>query len=228
MTHSEIDAILPAIAAVPCFAELDLEILTAIADAVVTMHYETDQVVFLEGDRCAGLGIVRAGRLKGVRLSSSGREQIVTVLGVGEIFNAASVFAGAPNPVTMIALEPSTVWLLPTRTLNDLQDRYPALTRGIAQSLAVRVLHLVDLVEDLSLRTVEMRLAHTLLKHAQGNIVLREAWATQAEMSARLGTVTYVLNRVLRSFEEEGLIDVERDRIHILDPATLAARADSQ
>ncbi len=65
---------------------------------------------------------------------------------------------------------------------------------------------LVDLVEDLSLRTVEMRLAHQLLANARGNIVQREAWATQAEMSARLGTVTYVLNRALRSLEEEGSI----------------------
>jgi CRP/FNR family transcriptional regulator len=160
-----------------------------------------------------------------VRLSRSGREQILSVLGAGDLFNAAGVLAEALNPATIIALDSADVWTIPKERLAYLQDRYPELTRTIARNLAKRVLRLVDLVEDLSLRTVEMRLARQILAHADDGVLPREPWATQAEMSARLGTVTYVLNRALRSFEEGGLIDVERNQIRILDVEGLAAKA---
>ncbi len=225
-TRERIDELTATLAHIQCFQGLRPDILVAIAGHIHYHHYQADQVVIIENEPCVGLGIIKTGRLKAVRLAASGREQTLSVLGPGEIFNAAGVFADAPNPVTIIALEPSGLWMIPKGSLIALQDRYPELTRNIACNLAQRVLTLVDLVEDLSLRTVEMRLAHQLLINAQDNIVPRESWATQAEMSARLGTVTYVLNRTLRGLEEAGLIEVDREEIRILDPVGLAAKAE--
>jgi CRP/FNR family transcriptional regulator len=218
--------IIKALTNVPYFADLDDEILHAIAPHLVQKTYAADQVVFLKGDPCAGLGIVHKGLLKSVRYAPSGREQTISLLHPGEIFNAVGVFAKTSNPVTVIALKPTTIWLLSGERLQALQMRYPPLTQRIVQNLAERTLALVNLVEDLSLRTVEMRLARQLLAKAEDDVMPREAWATQAEMAARLGTVTYVLNRALRSFEEAGLIDVNRQRIRILDRRGLEARAE--
>ena len=78
-------------------------------------------------------------------------------------------------------------------------------------------MHLIRMVEDLSLRTVEARLARFLLEQAEGEAVRRRRWATQAEMAARLGTVPDVVNRALRKLSEAGLIHVERHQIQILD-----------
>jgi CRP/FNR family transcriptional regulator len=203
-----------------------LRLVEAIARVAVRRDLAPDGVVLLEGEPSAGLGIIEEGFLKGVRIAPSGREQILSVFRPGEVFNAASVFAEAPNPATVIALEAATVWFVPREALLALMDRYPALTRTIVRGLSERVLQLVDLVEDLSLRTVEMRLARVLLERAPDEVLHRDPWATQAEMAARLGTVTYVLNRALRGFEEEGLISVKRHRIEILDREGLEARAE--
>ncbi len=86
-------------------------------------------------------------------------------------------------------------------------------------------MYLLSLVEDLSLRTVEARLARLLLEQSRGGTVQRRRWATQSEMAARLGTVPDVLNRALRSLVDEGLIQVERHQIQILDLQGLEARA---
>ncbi len=225
-TRESIDELTATLARTHCFQGLRPDILVAIARHIYYHDYQADQIVIIENEPCIGLGIVKTGRLKAVRLAASGREQTLSVLGPGEIFNAAGVFADAPNPVTIIALEPSGLWTIPKGSLIALQNRYPTLTQNIARNLAQRVLKLVDLVEDLSLRTVEMRLSRQLLANAKDNVLSRESWATQAEMSARLGTVTYVLNRTLRGLEEEGLIEVERDEIRILDPVGLAAKAE--
>lgn len=108
-----------------------------------------------------------------------------------------------------------------------LLDERPHLARGVVQSLAQRMLYLLSLVEDLSLRSVEERLARLLLAQATDDTVVRRRWTTQAEMASRLGTVPDVLNRALRVLAEEGLIQVKRQQICILDRPRLAARAGS-
>jgi len=95
----------------------------------------------------------------------------------------------------------------------------------MVQKLAVRLQHLVSLVEDLSLRTVEERLSRLLLEHSEQGTLQRRRWATQTEMAARLGTVPDVLSRALRKLADEGLIRVARHQIEILDLKGLEERA---
>lgn len=95
----------------------------------------------------------------------------------------------------------------------------------IIQSLAMRIQQLMQQVEDLSLRSVEERLARLLIEEAVDGIVMRRKWDTQAAMAARLGTVTDVLNRSLRRLADDGIVEVERDKICILDFEKLKAFA---
>ncbi|HUW14316.1 MAG TPA: helix-turn-helix domain-containing protein, partial [Anaerolineae bacterium] len=99
------------------------------------------------------------------------------------------------------------------------------LAQAITRNLAQRVLHLMGLVEDLSLRPVAARLARVLLDHSTGEVMDRRRWSTQAEMAARLGTVPEVLNRALSGLAAEALIGIERHRIRILDREGLEAKA---
>jgi CRP/FNR family transcriptional regulator len=164
-----------------------------------------------------GIDIVESGWLKAVKIGMDGREQVLQMLRPGEVFNAISVFTDAPNQATVTALEPSQVWIVRREALLRLMDEHPALARQVVQDLAGRIMHLVRMVEDLSLRSVEARLARLLLEQAEGETVQRRRWATQAEMAARLGTVPDVVNRALRKLAEEGMIHVERHQIRILD-----------
>jgi len=213
------------LAAVSYFAELDPATLEAVARAAIRRKYETGQAVFWDGEPCAGLCVVQEGWLKVVKLSADGREQVLRVVGKGETFGEMGVFAGGPNPATVVALEPATIWIIQRDAMLRLLDHRPDMARIILQNMAEHVLHLVALVEDLSLRTVEARLARHLLARASAGELRRHRWATQAEMAARLGTVLTVLNRALQRLVAEGLIEVERHQIHIVDQEGLEARA---
>ena len=213
------------LSALPYFAELDPATLKTVAQAAIRRDYETGQVVFWEGEPCAGLYVVQDGWLKVVKLSPDGREQVLRIVSAGEAFNAVSVFTTAPNPATVVALEPSTVWIIQRKVMLRLLDQHPGMARRILQNLAEHVLYLVSLIEDLSLRTVEARLARHLLERASAGKLRRHRWATQAEMAGRLGTVLEVLNRALHRLVAEGLIEVERHQIHIVDQEGLEAKA---
>ena len=199
------------------FSDLDSRALDMLARSAIRRRYDAGQVVLIEGEPCAGLYIMESGWLKAVKIGLDGREQVLQMLQAGEAFNAISVFTDAPNQASVSALEPSVIWLIPREILLRLIDEYPQLAHQVVRDLAGRVMHLVRMVEDLSLRSVEARLARLLLEQAQGDAVQRRRWATQTEMASRLGTVPDVVNRALRKLAEEGLIHVERHQIQILD-----------
>lgn len=212
------------LAAVPYLARLDSKALDVLARATIRREYEPGEVVFLEGEPCAGLYIVETGWVKAIKMAPNGREQVMRFAGPGEVFNEVGVMSDSPNVVTIVALEPTVVWVIPRESMMRLLDEHPHLARLVAQNLAGRVLHLARLVEDLSLRTVEARLARVLLE-TEADTVKRKQWSTQAEMAARLGTVPDVLNRALRDLVEADLIEVQRHQIRILDREGLEDRA---
>lgn len=211
------DEAIDLLASIPYFSGVDAQTLEAIARAAVRRKYEAGQTVFFEGQPSAGLFVVQKGYLKSVKISTGGREQVIRVVGPGDVFNAIGVLASSTNPGTVIALEPATLWIIERESLLHILDEHPALAGMIIQTLAARVQRLMKQVEDLSLRSVEERLARLLMEESSQGVVPRRKWDTQAEMAARLGTVTDVLNRSLRRMEDKGLIEVERDQIRILD-----------
>jgi CRP-like cAMP-binding protein len=209
------------------FAGLDQATMEAIVAAAIRRSYERDEIVFLEGDPCAGLYVVQAGWLKAIKISRDGREQILHLVGPGQAFciSEIALLTGCPNQATAVVLEPAMVWVVPRQATLRLLANHPDLIRIVTQNLATCAVHLVSLVEDLSLRPVEARLAHLLLENAPEGVLLRRRWTTQAELAAQLGTVPDVLHRALRGLEEEGLIRVARRQIRILDRPELETRA---
>ncbi len=204
-----------------CLAELDASSLEAITQAAIRRTYDKDQIVCLEGDPCPGLMIVESGWLEVLKISPQGREQVTRQAGPGEMFNEVSVLARGDNLVTVKSLESSVVWLVSREILFDLMETHPLLGRTISQNLANHVWHLLDLIEDLSLRNVDGRLARLLLNRSQDGVVRRQHWLTQAEMAACIGTTPVIVSRVLNELQDRGAIRLERHRIFILERQVL-------
>ncbi|MBZ0300518.1 MAG: Crp/Fnr family transcriptional regulator [Anaerolineae bacterium] len=219
------DEAIQALTAVPYFAGVDSALVAMIAGQTIRQEYDTGQVVFLEGEQEVALYVVQQGWLKAVKMSPDGREQVLHFIGPGEVFNAIGVFVESTNPATVIALEPATLWLIPQAIMLKLLDDYPELARVVIQRLASRVQQLIAMVEDLSLRTIEARLARYLIEQSTAEQLQRPRWATQTELANRLGTVPDVLNRALRSLAKDQLIRVERHQIQILNYNGLESKA---
>lgn len=225
MQPPDINSLVEKLHLAPVFDRLEVDVLAIMARKAVWREYAAGAIVYLEGDVARGFYYLHSGWLKEVKTSPEGREQILQYLGAGEIFNYMGIFVDRPNPATAIALEPTGVWLLQRESFHSVLATNPNLGLRVAEALADYVVHLVQLVSDLSLRTVEARLAQRLLEQADAGVVYRQRWATQAEMAARLGTVPDVISRVLQKLVEEQLIRVERQRIWILNSKGLALKA---
>jgi CRP/FNR family transcriptional regulator len=211
------DALLSRLRGLAFFSGLDDGTLAALARTARRRDYQTGEIIVLEGEAQPGLYFLDSGYVKVVKIAPSGREQTLLFLEPGDTFNEIGVFSDRPNPATAVALEPTAVWLIPRDSLKRLLREQPDFAQSVIERMAERMLILVGLVSDLSLRPVTGRLARLLLEAAVDDLVQRPRWFTQAELAARLGTVPDVIQRSLRALEVDGLLAVERGQIRILD-----------
>jgi CRP/FNR family transcriptional regulator len=196
----------------PYFRVLNETELDQLARQLIERTYDRGAIIFLEGEACEGLFIVREGSVRIYKTSSEGREQILHTMGPGGSFNEVAVFDGGPNPANVAALEPTRLWIVPRNAITGLIMSKPEVAISIIQTQGSHLRHLIGLVEDLSLRNVSARLAKLLLLIASG----KEKMMTQQDMASRLGTVRETIGRSLKQMEARGLIRIERGKIVIL------------
>lgn len=204
---------------------LDAAMLEDLAQKSAWKVFAPNEVVFWEGDNETHLCYLQYGSLKVLKAAPDGRQQVLRFINAGEMLNEIGVLAGRPNPATAIALEESGLWLIPRAALEEILLTHPQVALQIIASMADRIIGLVTLAADLSLKTVEARFALLLLNQSEGGIIARRRWTNQTELAAHLGTVPDVLSRVIREMTKAGLIEMDKREIRILDSEGLKARA---
>lgn len=207
--------------AFPYFAPLDAQEIERIGRKVQEHSFAKGEVLFLEGEPCQGLYIVKSGEIRIFKSSSEGREQVLFIARPKDSFNDVPVFDGGPNPASASALELSTVYIVPKEVMLSLVRGSPA-ALAVIRLFAARLRHLTLLVEDLSFRQVVSRLAKRILelseKEGQTTPELR---LTQDELAAMVGSVRDVVGRGLKNLERAGAIRMEGQRIVVLDRGKL-------
>ena len=214
------------------FNGLSDETLARVADAAIRRTYTPGETIIIEGDPCQAAYFVAQGQVRVYRLSPGGREQVLVLLGTGQAFNTVPPFQPRGiNHAIAEALTPVTLYAIPCDDLHRLVGECPEMALALLRDFATRLDHLTNLVEDLSLRTVRGRLARFLLEHASTDLsgtaeagTVTQRW-TQEEIATHLGTVRDMVGRTLRAFADTGLIQMERQRLVLLDREGLEAEA---
>lgn len=208
----------------PLFQVLDDAAVAEISRLAQRRSYAPGQLIGLEGEPCTVVYFVARGWVKVYKLSLEGREQVLTRLGPGQSLYLVPAFDGGPNPASAEALTEVILYAFRRDDFLWIVHRHPQVALTALQDLAAKLRHLTALVEDLSLRTVEGRLAKLLLNLAAETDEAPRRM-TQQEMAAQLGTVREVVGRILVELEGDGLIRKERHRIVIVDRVGLEGRA---
>jgi CRP/FNR family transcriptional regulator len=212
---------------VPFLRVLPPEALAELGRSMRHRHLEKGEWLAGAGDPVDYLIVVARGRLKAVRGSAGGREQVVRTLGPGELLGELGLFASAHHEGDLIATEPSEVCLLGRRAVQDLMRRYPEAAIRLVEALARRLAQAEETIADLALRDVSERLAAELLRASASGVPEREGVRVRmpipwVEVAARLGTTPESLSRRLKTLAEQGLIRQEGARtVLILAPDRL-------
>ncbi len=197
----------------------------ALAKIAGSLHRDAGATIQLEGEPAEAMYVVVQGRVKITRIGERGREQVLMVVGPGQHFNTVPMFDEGPCPANAEALTDVALLALPRLQLQRVVEEHPPLALALLREFTGRLRHLVHLVDELALHSVQGRVAHLLLTQAEaadrGETVQP---LTQADMAARIGTVREMVARTLKGFEVQGLIRIERGAITVLDRDRLAAQ----
>lgn len=182
--------------------------------------------VFFEGDDGNGLYIVSTGKVKVYKMSPDGKEQILHFFGPGEVFGEVPVFHGKPFPASAECLVKSQLLFFPRQKFVDLVYANPSIALNMLAFLSMRLRRFTTQIENLSLKEVPGRLASYLLflQEEQGSRDYVELEISKGQLASLLGTIPETLSRIFGKMTEEGLIEVDGRKIHIIDKEALSYR----
>jgi len=209
---------------VPIFSGLASSEMEFLSQRVVPRNYTAGQMVFNEGDPCAGLYVVASGHVRIFKISAGGREQVLSIDGRGSSVAELPVFDGGNYPASVAAVDDSTLLLfISKQDFQELCLAHPQVSLKVLRVVGARLRRLVGIIEELSFTTVRHRLAAFLLRLAKregtktaGGIAVTLPDNNQ-EVAAQIGTVRELVSRNLSRFEAEGLIDIEGRNLVIRD-----------
>jgi CRP-like cAMP-binding protein len=213
------EKILQIISKTPIFQNLSEDDLNKIRRIAVDKFYNKGQTVFSEGDDGTGFYVVAAGKVKIYKVSLEGKEQILHIYGPGNPFGEVPVFSGEQFPANAQTLLKSHLLFFPRTAFTELIAKNPSLCLNMLAVLSMRLRQFTVQVENLSLKEVPGRLAAYLLYLAQE----QEAEDTvslpisKGQLASLLGTIPETLSRILTKMSNNGLIDVSRGEIKLLD-----------
>jgi CRP/FNR family transcriptional regulator len=208
------------IRSIPYFSGLSQAGLDSIRKFIFEKKSERGEIILFEGEPAETLYFVVAGAVKVFKTSADGKEQIIHIIRPGESFNDVPVFRGDATLASAAAMGAVVLNTIKKSDLETVLREYPQVALNVIRVLSQRVQHLVSLVEDLSFRHVNGRVAKILLEYA-GDGPGEKPRLTQQEMAAMIGTAREMVGRSLKTLEEEGAIRLERHRVIITDKKAL-------
>jgi CRP/FNR family transcriptional regulator, cyclic AMP receptor protein len=154
------------LAQVQIFSGLTQAELNSLAECVTPRHYSPGEVIFCEGDACAGLYVVERGHVRVFKTSHSGREQVLTIDSPGNSVAEIPVFDGGVYPASGAAVDHATLLFISKQDFQSLCLAYPQVALKVLRVVGARLRRLVGIIEELSFTIVRHRIISLLLRLA--------------------------------------------------------------
>ena len=211
------------------FAALTEDELKMLAAAVRPRQYATNQLLFSEGEACEGLFIVATGRVRVFKLSSAGREHVLTMEGPGSSIAELPLFDGGNYPASAAAAEETEVLFLSRKEFRAFCTEHPEVLWKVLEVVGGRLRRLVGIIEELSFTTVRQRLIGFLLKSAKAEGTMTERGTAflmegnHQQVAAEIGTVRELVSRNLARLQAQGYLEINGREVTIVDSDGLLA-----
>ena len=212
------------------FSALDVESAAALRSTMTENKRRKGEVIFKEGDQGDQMFVITAGKVTLAHSSEDGRETLLGVLGVGEMFGELSVFDPSARTSTATALTDVTLLALGRDQLRLWMSSRPEVAEKLLQALAQRLRRTEDAMADLVFTDVPGRVAKALTDLADKFGVLKDGELyvehdmTQEELAQLVGASRETVNKALAEYVNRAWLRVEQRSVTILDIDRLRKR----
>jgi CRP/FNR family cyclic AMP-dependent transcriptional regulator len=215
----------------PLFSGLDDEAASALETSMSSSSLRRGEILFSEGDDGNQLYVVTEGKIKLGRTSPDGRENLLAILGPGQMFGELSFFDPGPRSATATAVTDVELKSLGHEALSPVLNVHPDVAHALLNQLAGRLRRTNEVVGDLVFSDVPGRVAKALLdlasrfgRRADDGIHVNHD-LTQEELAQLVGASRETVNKALADFASRGWLRLEPRSVVILDLERLQRRA---
>lgn len=187
-----------------------------IASIIKEKTYKKGELIYMAGDKGEKLYVIHTGRVKINRFTKSGKEQVIRILGTGEFMGELSLFSSVNMRDNAEALEDTSMCVIDGEKLKGIMRKYPDISFKIIEEISKRLEKAEELIENISLSSVEKRISQTLLNMAgegkEINLKMRKG-----DLASQMGMSQETLSRKLSAFQELGIISLVGHRGIIIE-----------
>jgi CRP-like cAMP-binding protein len=218
-----LDYRLKIIGRLPFFRHLSPEAVIEINRLFEDRDVAAEQAIYFEEDPADHLYLVAMGKVKLTRHTASGREVLLDILHGGEYFGNLSIVSGQGYSETAIAQTDCCILQISAQNFEKILTRHPDVTMKVLKAVGQRLEESREIIKQLSVYTVEQRIAAALVRLAQKlgeqkqKGVLIQLPFSRQDLAAMTGTTVETVSRVMSRFSGEGLISTGRKWVSIND-----------
>ncbi len=209
---------------IPIWGKLTPQQQAAIVQSASARTVPKGTVIQRSGEECVGMLLVRSGQLRSYLLSDDGRE--ITLYRLFErdvcLFSASCLLQSIQFDVTIEAEKETELWLIPAAVAGEIIKESAPAANYINELMASHFSEVMWLVEQILWKSFDKRLAAFLLEESalEGSTTLA---ITHETIGKHLGTAREVVTRMLRYFQNEGLVELNRGHVILTDERRLRA-----
>ena len=195
--------------------------LAELADITSRCAFVKGESLFSENDPATGFYLLLSGAVKLCRISRDGREKVLHFVKPGDTFAEAAFFGDGTYPAEARATETGEALYLPREGFMELMGSNPAFALNLVASLSLMLRSFVKQIEELTFADTTSRLASFLVRRASeksvryGEVTYVDLGIRKSELAAQMGVASETLSRTLRKLKEEGIIEVQGNRVLI-------------
>lgn len=192
-----------------------------------TVTYKAHTDIFHAGDQGATMYIVLAGAVKIFVPAIDGREVVLAVHRSGDLLGEMSLLDDEPRSASATTIEETEMFSLRRSDFLKVLNEHPEAQRAIIEVLVERLRATNQSIQDAYLLDVPGRLARRLLLIAHEHGVRTERGTelglrvSQQELANMIGASRVAVNKQLQAWRQQNIVDVNRQRVTILDEASL-------
>jgi CRP-like cAMP-binding protein len=209
------------------FAGLSDRELSEVAQITRKKSLRDGDSLFHKGDEGSDLYIIVSGRIKAFATGPGGDDVVFRFMGPGEVTGDLGAFAEGKRTASNMAVGDCQLLMIHRRELVPLLRRMPDIAIRLVAALSARMIKLSEALEDNNFRSVNQRLAKSLLMHADqwGKPVASgieiDLRLPQSELGDLIGATRESVNKSIRDLRSAGVLDMHDGKITIKDRAAL-------
>lgn len=173
------------------------------------------------------LFMVKAGRVQLYRISPEGKKLVIATLGPGTLFGEMALLGQQMHNAFAEALDDCLILVMSRADLERLILNKPEVGLRILETTGKRLRDAEKRLEDMAFKGIPARLASLLLRLSEERGSTEITGLTHQDLAETIGTYRETATQVLNDMKSQGLIEIGRKRILILDIERLRALAEN-